>query len=144
MPRACEQENTGILRNENSPVRCVPEGTGAFYTTGRGFKDPDAPGQSIMKGDTMNACIWVLFALIASVVAPFAARAGEAEAGTVVRLWTDQVLGDEAGGKEKSTTSPKGDGTLIKLTNVTDPIMTVYKPTKVADSGTAVWLPGWR
>jgi acetyl esterase/lipase len=86
----------------------------------------------------MNGRFLSSLVLLVFVLTPLAVLAGDADEGVVVRLWTDQVLGDEAGGKEKSTTSPKGDGTLIKLTNVTDPIMTVYKPTKVPDSGTAV------
>lgn len=86
----------------------------------------------------MDGRISLLFTLFAFVFAPLAAIAGDADGGTVVRLWTDDVLGTGAGGQEKSTTAPKGDGTLIKLTNVTDPIMTVCKPTKTPDSGTAV------
>ena len=66
----------------------------------------------------MNKRFLALSLLFAFLFSPLAAGADKADGGTVVRLWTDNVLGKEAGGKEKSTTAKKGDGTLIKLANM--------------------------
>ena len=60
-------------------------------------------------------------------------------AGKVVRLWPQEVLGAAGDkGPEKVTVQPKGDGTITRITNVTNPAITVYRPTQTADTGAAV------
>jgi acetyl esterase/lipase len=65
--------------------------------------------------------------------------------GIVVHLWPESVLAAAGGkGEEKSTAEDRKDGgKLIKVSNVTDPTLTVYKPAEAADTGAAVIIcPG--
>ena len=59
--------------------------------------------------------------------------------GEVVHLWPESVLGPEAvKSAEKISVHAKGDGKITKITNVTNPTITICKPTKAADTGAAV------
>ena len=58
----------------------------------------------------------------------------------VVHLWPESVLA-EAGGKGEEKSETKGG--ITRLSNVTDPTLTVYRPAEVADTGAAVIIcPG--
>ena len=88
-----------------------------------------------------------LTVLIAVVISCLVASSGAAalKEGVVVHLWPESVLAAAGGkGEEKSTVEDRKDGgKLIKVSNVTDPTLTVYKPTEAADTGAAVIIcPG--
>ena len=83
-----------------------------------------------------------LTALIAVLVSCLVASSGAAalKETAVVHLWPESVLAAAGGkGEEKSETK----GGVTRLSNVTDPTITVYKSTEVADNGAAVVIcPG--
>ncbi len=73
---------------------------------------------------------------------PVVARAAQEEA-EVVRLWPEGSIEiPDNAGPEKTTVAPKGNGTLIKLTNVTNPTLTVFKPTAVNTGAAVIICPG--
>ena len=83
---------------------------------------------------------WLVLA--AMCVCSTALQAAEKQ-GEVVRLWPEGTIDiPDSAGPEKTTVAPKGDGTLIRLTNVTNPTFAVYRP-KSANTGAAVVIcPG--
>jgi len=80
----------------------------------------------------------VVAIVLAGVVAPSGAAALKETA--VVHLWPESILAAAGGkGEEKSETK----GGVTRLSNVTDPTITVYKPAEAADTGAAVVIcPG--
>jgi len=83
---------------------------------------------------------WLVLA--AMCVCSTALQAAERE-GEIVRLWPEGTIEiPENAGPEKTTVAPKGDGTLIKLTNVTNPTLTVFKPTAANTGAAVVICPG--
>ncbi|HUU92583.1 MAG TPA: alpha/beta hydrolase [Phycisphaerae bacterium] len=83
---------------------------------------------------------WLVLA--AMCVCSTALQAAEKQ-GEVIRLWPEGSIEiPENAGPEKTTVAPKDDGTIIKLSNVTDPTLAVYKP-KGTNTGAAVIIcPG--
>jgi len=72
----------------------------------------------------------------------FAAAPSEPQ---VVHLWPESVLAAAGGkGEEKSTVETRKDGSqLTKVSNVSDPTLTIYRPADAADTGAAVIIcPG--
>jgi len=87
-----------------------------------------------MRFSIVAAAAMMVVGLLAS------AGAGALKEGQVVHLWPESVLAAAGGkGEEKSAS----DGRVNRLSNVTDPTITVYKPTDVPDTGAAVVIcPG--
>ncbi len=78
----------------------------------------------------MKIAIWMAVGLLSAVSAA-PSPTTKLKGGTVVTLWPKGVPGAAAkGGPEKATVSPKGDGTLTRITNVTNPTISIRRPPK--------------
>jgi acetyl esterase/lipase len=74
-------------------------------------------------------------AVLAGVCLMAPASAGALKEGQAVHLWPESVLA--AAGPKTEEKAPV-EGGIIKLGNVSDPTITVYKPAETADTGAAV------
>ena len=73
--------------------------------------------------------VGMLLVAVAALAAP--APTTQLKGGTVVSLWPKGVPGEAAKNEaEKATVSPKGDGTLTRITNVTNPTISIRRPPK--------------
>lgn len=82
----------------------------------------------------MKSAVWMLVALlpVAAVAVSALKPTAELKGGKVVVLWPKGAPAAEAAPArpEKATVSPKGDGTLTKITNVTNPTISIRTPPK--------------
>jgi acetyl esterase/lipase len=86
--------------------------------------------------------IAVVVALAAVLVLAAACRA-ELPEGVVVPLWPAESLAPGAGPEtEKAEVSPKGEGTITRLSSVTAPTITLYRPAKNANGAAVIVCPG--
>lgn len=82
----------------------------------------------------------VHLAILAVFVCSFAAAADKP---IVLEVWPDQAPGEKGDIEDEKLLPPKGEKPIDRLTNVTKPTITVYKPDKEKDTGTAVLIcPG--
>jgi len=79
-------------------------------------------------------------AVLATFICAFAAAADKP---IVADVWPDEVPGEKGDIDEEKLLPPKGEKPVDRLTNVTKPTITVYKPDKDKDTGAAVLIcPG--
>ncbi len=84
----------------------------------------------------INIAVAIAAAWIASV-------AYGAEKPTTLQVWPDEVPGEKGDIDEERLLPPKGEKPVDRLTNVTKPTITVYKPVGEKDTGAAVLIcPG--
>jgi acetyl esterase/lipase len=89
-----------------------------------------------------NACLVLAVLLAAGLLAPSPALAFEApkpDHGPVA-LWPEGAPGEREGevGPEKATPSKPGEKQVLRIANVTEPTVEVYRPGASADTGAAV------
>ncbi len=82
----------------------------------------------------------VHLAVLTAFVCSFAAAADKP---IVLQVWPDQAPDEKGDIEDEKLLPPKGEKPIDRLTNVTKPTITVYKPDKEKDTGTAVLIcPG--
>ena len=79
--------------------------------------------------------------LVLVLIASSAGLAGEKH--LTFDVWPGDVPGEEGDVDEEKALEPRGDRPIIRLTNVTKPTITLYKPPKQKDTGAAILIcPG--
>ena len=85
-------------------------------------------------------CAKIILACLAITCLPMLAQAGQPK---VMNVWPGKAPGETGKiGKEKATQG-KGKRPVLRITNVTRPTLTIYRPAKEKDTGAAVVIcPG--
>jgi len=84
---------------------------------------------------------WLIVVLVGLLwVRPaLSAEAARGKEGKGVQLWPDKVLKTWDRSKpERTSVTPKGDGTITKITNVSNPTITIFRPKNRPEAGPAV------